>query len=249
VSTSPEGLNPQPSKSPLGEPASADSWWYDSQVNVALTAGTVQNRTFNFWQIDDVSQGQGLDSTAVSMDSAHTAIAYYTINSTAPEIAVLDLTVSKTIVCQGYSASINASIENRGINTKSFNLTVYANATAAASLTVVLEGGNSTEITVAWNTTSFMIGNYTISAYVEPLPNETDVADNTFTNGIVYVGIVGDINGDGRVDMKDLGYVARRFMMSTSGLLWDPNADINSDGMINMIDIDTTAPHFMEHYP
>jgi len=58
-----------------------------------------------------------------------------------------------------------------------------------------------------------------------------------------------DMNGDGRVDMKDIGYVARRFMISTSDPLWDPDADLNSDGIINGIDIGTTALHFMEHYP
>ena len=249
VSTSPEGLSPQPSISPPGEAASADSWWYDFQANVTLTANTVENWTFDFWKVDGVSQDQGIDTVAVTVDSVHTAIAYYASNNTATEISLLNLTVSKTIVCQGYSAAINATVENKGVNTESFNLTIYANATTVASLTVALESGNSTEITVIWNTTSFMIGNYTINAYAEPLPSETDTADNTFTNGLVYIAIVGDINGDGRVDMKDVGYMARRFLISQTDALWDPNTDINGDGKIDMKDIGTAARHFGEHYP
>lgn len=247
VSTGPDGLSPQPSILPLGEAASADSWWYDSQVNVALAAGTVENWTFVFWKVDGVSQGQGVDSVAVTIDSVHTAIAYYASNNAVTEIAVINLTVSKTIVCQGYSVAVNATVENKGVNAESFNLTIYANATTVASLTVVLDSGNSTEITIMWNTTSFMIGNYTISAYAEPLPSETGTADNTFTYGVVYIGIVGDINGDGRVDMKDIGYIARRFLISQMDALWDPNTDINGDGKIDMKDIGTAARHFGEH--
>lgn len=183
------------------------------------------------------------------MDSVHTAIAYYQSNNAASEISILNLTVSKTIVCQGYSATIIASVENKGVNTESFDLTIYANATTIASLIVVLESGNSTETAVMWNTASFMIGNYTISAYAEPLPSETDIADNTFTNGLVYIGIVGDINADGRVDMKDIGYIARRFLIPHMDGLWDPNADIDDDGKIDMKDIGIAARHFELRYP
>jgi parallel beta-helix repeat protein len=59
-------------------------------------------------------------------------------------------------------------------------------------------------------------------------------------------GLVGDVNGDGRVDMKDVGYVARRFMCVPGDPLWDSNADFNSDEKINMVDIGTVARHFGE---
>lgn len=54
---------------------------------------------------------------------------------------------------------------------------------------------------------------------------------------------------DGVVDMRDIGYVARRFMCTPSDSLWDPNADIDGNGKIDMKDIGTVARHFMEHYP
>jgi parallel beta-helix repeat protein len=50
------------------------------------------------------------------------------------------------------------------------------------------------------------------------------------------LGPVGDVNGDGKVDMKDISYVARRFMCLPSEGLWDPGADLNGDGRINMTD-------------
>lgn len=60
---------------------------------------------------------------------------------------------------------------------------------------------------------------------------------------------VGDINGDGKVDMRDVSYVARRFRCLPSDPLWNPNADIDGDSRIDMKDISTVARHFGEHYP
>jgi hypothetical protein len=64
---------------------------------------------------------------------------------------------------------------------------------------------------------------------------------------LVETRLTGDINGDGKVDMKDIGYVARRFMCKLGDPLWDPTADVNGDGKIDMKDIGTVAIHFGEH--
>jgi hypothetical protein len=58
-----------------------------------------------------------------------------------------------------------------------------------------------------------------------------------------------DLDDNGKVDMKDIGYVARRFMCTPTDPLWDPIADINSDGKIDMSDIGTVARHFGEVAP
>jgi len=58
--------------------------------------------------------------------------------------------------------------------------------------------------------------------------------------------LVGDVTADGKVDMKDVGYVARRFMCVPGDPLWDPMADMNDDEKINMVDIGTVARHFGE---
>jgi len=62
-------------------------------------------------------------------------------------------------------------------------------------------------------------------------------------------GLVGDTNADRKVDMRDVGYVARRFTCVPSDALWNSIADFNADGKIDMKDISTVAKHFGEHYP
>ena len=49
---------------------------------------------------------------------------------------------------------------------------------------------------------------------------------------------------DGKIDLRDIGYVARRFMSTPTGLLWDPRADLNFDNKVDMQDIAIIAGDF-----
>jgi uncharacterized protein (DUF2141 family) len=70
-----------------------------------------------------------------------------------------------------------------------------------------------------------------------------------YTNCNVTVTMTGDINGDGKVDMKDIGYAAYRFGTDPSKPLWNPNADIDGDNKITMMDIGIIAYHYNEIDP
>jgi len=103
-------------------------------------------------------------------------------------IAVNNITPSKNVVGQGYSLSINTTVQNQGNLAETFNVTLYMNTTTVATFTnITLTSGNSTTLTFTWNTTGFASGSYIISAYVEPVLGETDVVDNRFVDGIVKV--------------------------------------------------------------
>ena len=102
--------------------------------------------------------------------------------------------------------------------------------------------------------TTATYGNYNLNLYIEPLLLEIDISDNQYLDGWIYVTIAGDIAGregppDGKVDMLDVGYVARRFQLTPSEPMWDPNADVNDDEKIDMVDIGNVARHFGETEP
>ena len=63
-----------------------------------------------------------------------------------------------------------------------------------------------------------------------------------------WFSLFGDVNSDGKVDMRDVGSVARRFMSVPGDPLWDATADISVDGKIDMKDISLVARRFGEHY-
>jgi hypothetical protein len=221
-----------------------------------LTAETVENYTFNLWKVDNVPQGQGVNPLQVAMNTPHTLTAYYTSNSAAPDIGILDLIVSKTVVGQGFTVAINVTAVNQGANPESFNLTIYANETAFAKQVVTLEGGNlsAPTITIIWNTTGFGAGNYTIWAYADPLLNETNTADNNCTCYVpIHVGVAGDVSSstpgvyDGVVNMKDVAYLVVLFNTKPDSSNWNPNADVNGDGVCNMKDIAIAIVNFNQH--
>jgi hypothetical protein len=56
--------------------------------------------------------------------------------------------------------------------------------------------------------------------------------------------ILGDVNGDGKVDMKDLSVVVKAFRSFPSDLRWNPSCDLNSDGQIDMRDVMIVVTNF-----
>jgi hypothetical protein len=62
---------------PNGVATIAGTGWYDGMASVSLTAPTVQNYTFNYWDVDGPSQGNGVNPINVMMIEAHTATAHY----------------------------------------------------------------------------------------------------------------------------------------------------------------------------
>jgi hypothetical protein len=175
------------------------------------------------------------------------------------DLMVDDVVRPKTVVGQGYSLKINVTVDNQGDYTETFNVTIRANETIIETLAeITLTSRNFTILTFTWNTTGFTLGNYTIGAYAWPVPGETSTADNNFTGGWVIVSLVGDISGpdgwpDGKVDMRDIGLVARHFGETVPPApvncdLTGPTAGV-PDGKIDMRDIGLVARHFGDHYP
>ena len=164
------------------------------------------------------------------------------------DVAVTNVVSSKTIVGKGCSMNISVTATNPGDYTETFNVTVYANTTAIATQTVTLTSGNSTTITFTWNTAGFSYGNYTISAYAWPVPNETNTADNTYTGGRVLVTIPGDVIGDRYVDGLDITVIGSCLFTSPGDKNWNPNCDIMNTGFIGGIDITIVGQHLFQSW-
>ena len=183
-----------------------------------------------------------------------------TVFAVAHDIAVTNVVTSKTIIGQGYSLNVNVTAANQGAYTETFNLTVYANTTYLASQNLTLLSGNSANVTFTWNTTNFVYGNYTISVYAGPILGETDTSNNNCTGGWVIVSLPGDLTGsngwpDGKVDIRDVHYVAEHYGTTPSSPNWDPNCDVTGptpgvpDGKVDIRDVNFVAVRYGDHYP
>jgi hypothetical protein len=166
------------------------------------------------------------------------------------DVGITSVKVSKTIVGQGYSMSINVTVFNYGNGTENINVIVYANTAMIGEINnITIAERSSITLTFTWNTTGFAKGNYTIWAYAWPVPGETDTADNTFVDGWVIVSMVGDITGptgwpDGKVDIRDVAKVSRIYGTLPGMPGWDPNCDINNDQKIDIKDVAAVSKQY-----
>jgi hypothetical protein len=161
------------------------------------------------------------------------------------DITIVDVICSKTIVGQGFTVRVNVTTQNQGNYEETFNVTLYANTTIINKLTtIILTSGSSTTITFTWDTTGVAYGNYTISAYAHPVLNETDLTDNTYVNGWVVVTVPGDINGDFKVNHKDLLLLASAYGSEVEDAKYIPEADIDCSGKVDHKDLLILAANY-----
>lgn len=165
------------------------------------------------------------------------------------DIAITNVTPCKTIVGQSYTMKINVTVENQGDTTQTWNVTTYANTTLIETKEITLPSGNSTTITFTWNTTGFAKGNYTINAYSWPVPGETDISDNNFTDGWVVVTIPGDFNGDYYVEIFDIVKICIAYNTKQGDPLYKPVLDIDDDGDIDIFDVVIACVHYGQKDP
>jgi ABC-type transport system substrate-binding protein len=167
------------------------------------------------------------------------------------DIATTNITTQKNIVCQGYNTSIQVTIQNEGTITENdLRVALYADATLIQVKTVSsLTNGTATTLTFNWNTTGFAKGNYTINAFAVPVTYETDITDNTKVDGWIMIAHPGDVNGDGKVNVKDIFAIAKAFGSECGQPKYDPNLDIDGDCKINVKDMFTTAKNFGHEDP
>lgn len=159
------------------------------------------------------------------------------------DVAVISVTTSLTTIYQGWTVYINVTVRNEGNLTESFDVKALYETTLIATLTVVdLPPSESTTITFTWNTEGVpACHNYTIIAEAVPVLYETDLEDNTLTNGDVKVRLMGDVNGDSTVDMTDLGLAGAAFGSSPGDPNWNPEADLDQNNLVDMTDIGLIA--------
>ncbi|MDH5788646.1 MAG: right-handed parallel beta-helix repeat-containing protein, partial [Candidatus Bathyarchaeota archaeon] len=165
-----------------------------------------------------------------------------------PDIAVLNVTPSKTVIAHGFDLKTNMTVANQGNKIEGFNVTLYANETTVQTYYITLTSGNSAIISFVWDTSEFSKGNYTILAYSASIEGESNIANNVL-NCTVYVGIPGDVDGNGLVEVKDLLAIALAYGSYPGHPKYEANLDVDCNEFIEVKDILKAALNYGQHYP
>jgi hypothetical protein len=172
-----------------------------------------------------------------------------TVHVVAPDVAVVSVHPDMNIVYQSWKINVTVVVQNQGLLPTDFSVTTFYDTTAIGTKSVssLAAGANATLI-FGWDTaTAPYCHNYTISAHATILPGEIDTADNVLADGKVKVRILGDVNGDGTVNVLDLIAASNAFSSYPGYPNYNFYADINRDGRINVLDMIIVATHLGLH--
>jgi len=164
------------------------------------------------------------------------------------DVAVVEVTPSRSWVYQGNTVDINVTLANEGNFTESVAVWLYYNITSDKQIgteTISLDPGENRTLMFTWNTRGVQYcHNYTITAKAE-IQFDSNSTNNILDSFVkVKVRILGDINGDGRVDMQDIGLAAAAFGAYPGHIRWNQDTDVNEDNRINMKDIALISKNF-----
>ena len=207
------------------------------------------NETSQQWA--NVTTGLDTEHNLIYGETSHLSV-FAVIAPLIHDNAVTKVTQSKTIAGQGFNIRLDVTITNHGDYAETTNASIYVDTTLVSLQTITLESRSHTTITFTWNTTGYAYGNYTVSAFVDPVLGEVDLADNDLAGGWIFVSIPGDVIGlagipgvpDRKVDLRDVYAVGRAFGSVSGDPRYNPNLDINNDGKIDLKDYYATCKNF-----
>lgn len=167
------------------------------------------------------------------------------IRSIYRDVAVTNVTSSRTWVYSGWKFNITITVKNLGNVSETFGVHAYYNSTLIGTQNVVnLPTGNETSLIFTWDTTGVAPGNYTLKGQADLIPFEFNAANNVYVDGEIQVRLLGDINGDGTVDIKDLSIAGKAFGSYRGHPRYNPDADVNQDGTVDIRDLALIAKNF-----
>ena len=161
------------------------------------------------------------------------------------DVAVIDLTASPIELYESWETNITVTVRNEGDITETFNVTFYYDDFLIGIVTITnLASNENTTTTIAWDTEGVSPGNYTIRAEAAPVPYEIDITDNIFSDGIVRVKILGDLNGDDSVNILDALIGSATFGSYPGHPRWDSMCDLNRDKRVGILDMILLSRNF-----
>jgi len=236
-------------------------------TNLMSNSSTVL--TFN-WDTTGIAEG----NYTISAQASIIPFEYNTTNNYLTDGQVLVLTAIRDVaitnvttsanawVYQGRPVNVTVTAANIGQVTESFYVTAYYDANLIGNISVINLAPNASIVEVfTWNTSGVtpLYHNFTISAQASAVPFEFNTANNVFIDDVVLLRCLGDVNGDGKVDIKDILVVAQAFGSygpnvqypgSPPSSRWNPAYDLTGpvylvpDGKVDIRDIALVARNF-----
>lgn len=177
----------------------------------------------------------------ISNREGNNDVFYKTLFTPVHDVAVISVTTPPTVY-QSLTVDATVVVKNKGTVSETFSVTAYRNETAIGTQTVTLDPDDSATLYFPWSAIMAKVGSrYVISATAPQVSGEIDLTDNSLTDGVIHVKMLGDITGDNAVDIYDAILVTVYFGEPASS--W-PEADMDGDGWVTIYDATYVAANY-----
>jgi hypothetical protein len=166
------------------------------------------------------------------------------------DVAIVNIEASTNATYPGRLVNVTVIAANVGNLTASFNVTAYYDGNPIGTQAVFdLPPGANITLIFSWDTTGLQpCSNYTMKAEASHVPYEFNFANNIYINGWVKIKMIGDINGDGIIDIYDIVILVSLYGLQEGDPGWNPDGDVAPVfGIIDIYDVVTIASKYGEH--
>ena len=210
--------------------------------------------TQNVWQTDRTVQNDYITIVdnrlhlADNIDTNETYTLYYEPKpAAAPKVKSIELVVEEGSLSEAKQAIVTFEepIDETSVDDGDVML-LAASQQQTATVTVM----NSTQVLVDWSGKPLQNGQYTLIVYTQGITNtdgRAGTANSSKTWTVEAVVTLGDVNGDGVVNVTDVMALSSHIMGKTPAKFVEGNADVNNSGSINITDIMGTSKIIMDN--
>jgi parallel beta-helix repeat protein len=191
----------------------------------------------------DQPGSDGIGDTPYTIDSQNQDHYPLIVSLRIHDLAVESVTLPSNDLYVGWIFNTTVTVKNNGGYVESFNVTLYCNGNVVQRRLVGnLTASQNLSVGITWNTSSLApCQAYYVKAEVSPVLGESHTSDNVYDSGFVKIKMVGDVNGDGRVNTLDIAAVATAFGSRVGESSYRLNYDMNLDYVANIVDISMAA--------
>lgn len=167
------------------------------------------------------------------------------------DVAIMYVNVtSPNKVYPGKIVTIQVTAMNRGnFTTETFNVTLHYSSNVIGVQTVTLGPWSNVTLTFHWDTTGQVpCNNFTIWAEASHVPFELKFDNNVYYDGWVKIKMLGDVNGDGVIDILDIVLISIAYGSRPGYPNWNPEADLVPPyGFVDILDLVTCSSKYGWH--
>jgi hypothetical protein len=168
-----------------------------------------------------------------------------------PDVAIVDIGLSPADCYIGKIVNVSVTARNYGWVSESFMVKAYCGGILFGESMIEELGAGADRTVVFRLDTSILVPymNISVKAEASAIAYETNLENNVLIKGDLRIRVLGDVNGDRKIDIFDVVYIVNCYGSKQGDPQYDLFADLAPEwGKIDIFDVVTCLSHYGEKY-